>query len=86
MVEPASRPRPLPTKNEIRETALNALVRVAKDKTAPPAAVAAAARTLLESIGDIGRLQELARATEKPLSEMTANEIEDEIARLQKKA
>ena len=82
---PTPKPDLIPTKNEIRKTAVSALVRVAKDKAAPQAAVAAAARTLLESIGDIGRLQELARATEKPLNEMTATEIEEEIARLQKK-
>lgn len=75
---------PLPTKSDIRETALAALMRVAKDKAAPPAATAAAARTLLESIGDIGRLQELARQSERPLAELSAQELDDEIARLHK--
>jgi hypothetical protein len=53
---------------------------VAGDANAPPAARAAAARTLLESIGDIGRLQELQRQAEKPLSQLTAAELDQEIA------
>jgi hypothetical protein len=58
---------------------------VAADSAAPPAARAAASRTLLESIGDIGRLQEVSRAAEKPLNEMNAKELDAEIQRLQPK-
>jgi hypothetical protein len=76
--------RKLPSKDDIRSIATNALVRVARDTKAPPAAVAAAARTLLESIGDIGRLQEVAKLAEKPTNEMTATEIDEELARLGK--
>jgi hypothetical protein len=47
--------------------------------------VAAAARTLLETLGDIGRLQEIARQAEKPLNEMNARELDEEIRRHQKK-
>lgn len=72
-----------PTKEDLRREAVAALRAVAKDKAAPAAARAAAARTLLESIGDIGRLQELARAGEKPLTELSPGEIDQEIARLQ---
>lgn len=52
---------------------------------APPAARAAASRTLLESLGDIGRLQDIVRRSEKPLNEMNAAELDAEIARLRKK-
>jgi hypothetical protein len=80
------RPKPLPTRDELRETAIRSLVDVSADKTAPPAARAAAARTILESIGDIGRLQETQRSAEKPLTELTAAELDQEIARLKPKA
>jgi hypothetical protein len=72
------------SKDQLRSVAIESLVRVAKDRTAPAAAVAAAARTLLESIGDIGRLQEVARQAEKPPTEMTSREIAEEIERLKK--
>jgi hypothetical protein len=65
--------------------ATQALMSVAGDANAPPAARAAAARTLLESIGDIGRLQELSRQAEKPLSQLTAAELDQEIARARPK-
>ena len=71
-----------PTKDELREIATLALVSVAANAKAPAAARAAAARTLLESLGDIGRLQEVAKRAEKPLNEMTAAEVDSEIARL----
>jgi hypothetical protein len=73
-------------KDDIRQVAMDALVKVARDPKAPAAARAAAARTLLESLGDIGRLQELAHASEKPLTSMSQNEIDLEIARLRPKA
>jgi hypothetical protein len=74
------------TKDDLRKTAIQALVEVAKDKSAPAAARAAASRTLLESLGDIGRLQEIARQSEKPLNEMTAQEVDAEIDRLRPKS
>lgn len=80
------RTKPLPTREELRQTAISALVDVSKDATAPPAARAAAARTLLESIGDIGRLQEVQRSAEKPLTELSASELDQEIARLRSTA
>ena len=75
----------VPDKAEIRAVAIVTLMAVARNTAAAPAARAAASRTLLESLGDIGRLQEVARANEKPLSEMNARELDDEIARLQPK-
>jgi hypothetical protein len=77
---------PAPTKDALRQVAMDALLAVAKDHNAPAAARAAAARTLLESLGDIGRLQEATRAGEKPLTEMTPQELDEEIARLRPKA
>lgn len=77
---------PLPTKDYIRRVSIAALLEVAQNAKAVPAARAAAARTLLESLGDIGRLQELGRRSEKPLTEMSPAELDEEIARLKPKA
>jgi len=71
----------LPPKEKLREIALLTLANVASDAVAAPAARAAAARTLLESLGDIGRLQALGGGA-KPLSDMTAAEIDAEIEAL----
>jgi hypothetical protein len=76
---------PLPTKDHIRRVAVTALLGVAQDPAASAAAIAAAARTLLETLGDIGRLQEIARQAEKPLNEMNARELDEEIRRHQSK-
>jgi hypothetical protein len=73
----------IPPKDAIRRVATNALLAVAADKGAPAAARAAAARTLLESLGDIGRLQEIARAAERPLNELSLAELDEEIAKAQ---
>jgi hypothetical protein len=78
-------PKLPPSKDLIREVATSTLVSVSKDSKAPPAARAAAARTLLESIGDIGRLQSPTRQSEKPLNEMSKAEIDAEIERLRAK-
>ena len=76
--------QPQPRSNDvIRQIALDALVAVASDEEASASARAAAARTLMESIGVIGRLQDLGRLSEeRNATEMTPNEISDEIARL----
>jgi len=58
-----------------------ALREVAGSARAPASARAAAARTLLEAGGLIGRLQEKPRNS-KGLNEMTREELESEIARL----
>ena len=84
---PSTKPsKPVHDKEYLRSVAITALVAVAKDAQAPAAARAAASRTLLESLGDIGRLQETVRQAEKPLNEMSANEVDQEIARLRLKA
>ena len=82
--KPKTPQKALPTKDELRRIATLALSEVAADRGAAPAARAAAARTLLESLGDIGRLQELARSSEKPLSEMTLSELDEAIAQAAK--
>jgi hypothetical protein len=69
----------IPVKDEVRRVATLALLDVSGDKKAPPAARAAAARTLLESLGDIGRLQELSRASERPLTELSLSELDQMI-------
>lgn len=71
----------VPPRDEIRRIATLALLAVSSDRNAPAAARAGAARTLLESLGDIGRLQEIARASERPLSELTLSELDAEIAK-----
>lgn len=74
--------RKIPPKEDLRQIAIFALIRVSRDAKSPPAAAAAAARTILETIGDIGRLQEVARQAEKPLTELTSRELDEEIERL----
>jgi hypothetical protein len=70
----------------IRTSALEALLAVANDPLAPSAARAAASRTLLESIGAIGRLQDSRRLDEtRAGAEMSPTEIAEEIARLSAK-
>jgi hypothetical protein len=68
--------------DELVEIATMALLEVARDSKAPAAARAAASRTLLETTGRIGRLQTNVREGGKPLSEMSAGDLEDEIKRL----
>jgi hypothetical protein len=85
MAKRPTRTEPLPTKDHIRRVAITALIAVAQDPAASAAAIAAASRTLLESLGDIGRLQEIARQAEKPLNEMNARELDEEIRRHQSK-
>jgi|SRR6185295_16180673 len=68
---------------DLKSVAIATLRSVASDISAPAAARAAAARTLLELLGEIGRLQVEKRAgSESPLGEMSAAELEHEIARL----
>ena len=76
----------LPDDETIRTIAIRALIGVAESSRSSSAARAAAARTLLESQGVIGRLQELGKAQQKPLSEMNAAEIALEIERLEPKS
>jgi hypothetical protein len=66
----------------IVETAIQSLLSVARDSKAPAAARAAASRTLLETVGKIGRLQTEAPSEARNLSEMDAGALETEIIRL----
>lgn len=68
---------------DLEQVAIGALRAVASDRNAPAAARAAAARTLLETCGRIGRLQETAPTDARPLDEMSAGELSAEIERLQ---
>jgi hypothetical protein len=69
--------------SDLKALSIEVLVGVAQDSTAPAAARAAAARTLLELLGEIGRLQvEKRSGTESPLGELSAADLDREIARL----
>lgn len=81
---PRKPPVSIPPKDEVRRIATLALLDVSANKNAPAAARAGAARTLLESLGDIGRLQEIGRASERPLAELTLSELDAEIDRASK--
>jgi hypothetical protein len=80
----AKAPQSVPPKDEVRRIATLALIDVSKNPNAPAAARAGAARTLLESLGDIGRLQEIGRASERPLAELTLSELDAEIDKASK--
>lgn len=81
MVEPAER-LGLSTA-EIRQQAEKALLEVANDLTAPSAARAAAARTLLEMVGAIGRNSSPSGDPKsRSLGELSGGDLEAEIARL----
>lgn len=66
------------TLDDMRAVALCALVRVAGDANAPAAAQAQAARSLLEVVGMLGP-RAVAVSDTKPVSEMTAAEIDAEL-------
>jgi len=72
----------VPTKDALREIAILALADVSKNAKATPAARAAAARTILETLGDIGRLQEVASRASKSTTELSVDELNEEIERL----
>lgn len=68
---------------DLRQTAIDTLVDVAANGDAPAAARAAAARTLAEILGLLGRNQDLGRVeSRRNTAEMSSSEIADEIARL----
>ena len=68
-----------------RELALKTLREICEKSDAPAQAKSSAARTILEMLGDIGRLQETKKDLQnKALSEMTKNELDAEIARIAK--
>ena len=66
-----------------RELALKTLREICEKSDAPAQAKAGAARTILEMLGDIGRLQEQKKDSEnKLLSEMSKSELDQEIAKI----
>ena len=66
-----------------RELALKTLREICEKSDAPAQAKAGAARTILEMLGDIGRLQEQKKDSEnKLLSEMSKSELDLEIAKI----
>jgi hypothetical protein len=67
---------------DLKALSIETLSRVCRDAEAPAAARAAAARTLLELLGAIGRLQVPERQSEAPLAELSAAELDVEIERL----
>jgi len=72
--------------DSLRTAALKTLKGVAEDAAAPAAARASAARTLLEAIGAIGRMQDTRRLDDdRSATEMSPTEINDEIMRLSAK-
>jgi hypothetical protein len=69
----------------LREQILLILSEVASDKLAPPAARVAAARTLAEMAGLIGRVQSSGLDTgTQAETELTSDELDRELARLHK--
>lgn len=66
----------------IRSLAMETLEGVCNDQKAPANARAMAARTMLELLGEIGRLQEQKPTDNKGLHEMTGEELDREISRL----
>lgn len=68
--------------DDLKAIAIATLKAVANDEKAPAAARAAAARTLLEMIGAIGRLQVPESGSETSLAEMSASDLDAEIDRL----
>jgi hypothetical protein len=71
------------SESDLKALSIEVLQEVARDRAAPAAARAAAARTLLELLGEIGRLQvEKRSGTESPLGELSAADLDREIARL----
>ncbi len=69
------------TRETMRDVALCALVRVASAPDAPAAAQAQAARSLLEVVGVLGP-RAVSDTETKPVSEMTAAEIDAELRAL----
>ena len=70
-----------------RELALKTLREICEKSDAPAQAKAGAARTILEMLGDIGRLQEQKKDNEnKLLSEMSKSELDAEIAKIARPA
>ena len=71
--------------NPDRALAIKTLREICNSDAAPMQAKATAARTLLEMLGDIGRLQQEKKEREtKALHALTRRELDEEIARMGK--
>ena len=70
------------TDKEIRELAVETLCCICENVDAPDAAKGQSARTLLEVLGDIGKNSAGDALSDKSLTDMTAAELDREIARL----
>ena len=65
-----------------RELAIETLTSICRDTEAPASARALASRTLLEMLGEIGKLQTERPKENKSLHEMTRAELDAELRRL----
>ena len=72
--------------NGLRNLALSTLRGICEDPKSPKNAKAVAARTLLETLGDIGKLQSQKPKENKMLHEMNRDELDAELMRLAPKA
>ena len=72
--------------NTLRNLALSTLRGICEDPKSPKNAKAVAARTLLETLGDIGKLQSQKPKENKMLHEMNRDELDAELMRLAPKA
>ena len=70
----------------IRNLAIATLRGICEDPKSPKNAKAVAARTLLETLGDIGKLQSQKPKENKMLHEMNRDELDAELLRLSSKA
>jgi hypothetical protein len=64
------------------DLAINTLAAICRSKKSPSNAKASAARTLLEMLGAIGRLQQSRLDGERSLVDMDASELDSELSRL----
>lgn len=68
--------------NGLRNLAISTLKGICEDPKSPKNAKAVAARTLLETLGDIGKLQSQKPKENKMLHEMNRDELDAELLRL----
>ncbi len=67
-----------------RDLAVKTLREICSDSDAPKQAKATAARTLLELAGDIGKLQEAKPRDQRFLHELSRDELDAEISKLER--
>jgi hypothetical protein len=69
-------------KKSYKDLAISTLTAICEDASAPASARALASRTLLEMLGEIGKLQTERPKENKSLHEMTRAELDAELRRL----